>query len=769
MLENIPRELRERPSFVLWRYVQREGAAKPTKPPFNANSGWPASVTDPKHWVTFDVASAKLDSTYNGIGYVISNDDPFTFIDLDTHDVNLNDEDRARHQRIADTFTGYAEISPSGKGLHLIVRGKVPSGRRRGGVEIYSSERYMTLTGNVWRAGPIIEQQGLLDILWAELGDDAKEIILASEQPQTEDDYTICERASKAQNGSLFVALYKGEWSQGYASQSEADFALIDLLSFYSRNASQIKRIFRASALGKRDKAKRDNYLDPMIRRSFDNQPPPINLAALKDNLDRQIAEAKLLERLPTPVPRDEVEIASQASADEVYSLPSGLLGDIAKYVYASAPRPVKEVALTAAIGLMAGICGRAYNVNGTGLNHYLLLLASTGSGKEQIATGISMIMQAVAVKVPSALDFMGPSDIRSDAALSKHLAKKSASFLTIYGEFGHTLSQMSHQSNNSHMRGIKKMMLDLYGKSGQGSTLQPIIYSDADKNTLTLQAPAFSFIGESAPEPFFESVDERLISDGLLPRFTLIEYRGKRPPLNQNAGFDPPTVLVEHIAAVAAQCLSLNKAGNVINVQYVPGAKRMLDDFDLYCTELINNDQSEVTKQIWNRAHLRALRLSALLAVGNHPFKPCISVEDARWSINLSQHNTLALLKRFDRGEVGVVHSDTEQSKHVLRMCHQYLTKPYNEIEMYMQGSVAPALHKAKIIPQAYLNKRLVGVAAFRNDSRKATPALNATIKNCCDNGLLVEVNKSDITNKFGGGGKCFTVTDFSALLGSF
>ena len=59
---------------------------------------------------------------------------------------------------------------------------------------------------------------------------------------------------------------------------------------------------------------------------------------------------------------------------------PPGLMGDIARFIYDAAPRPVAEVALTGAIGLMAGICGRAFNISTTGLNLYCLMLAHTGT-----------------------------------------------------------------------------------------------------------------------------------------------------------------------------------------------------------------------------------------------------------------------------------------------------------------------------------------------------------------------------------------------------
>jgi hypothetical protein len=123
---------------------------------------------------------------------------------------------------------------------------------------------------------------------------------------------------------------------------------------------------------------------------------------------------------------------------DKRVVVPPGLLGEIAQFIYAAAPRPVPEIALAAAIGLMAGICGRAYNVSNTGLNQYILLLAKTGMGKEGMAAGIDKLIHAVKQQVPPIDEFIGPSHIASGQALVKYVHKKSQCFVSILGEFGH-------------------------------------------------------------------------------------------------------------------------------------------------------------------------------------------------------------------------------------------------------------------------------------------------------------------------------------------
>ena len=76
------------------------------------------------------------------------------------------------------------------------------------------------------------------------------------------------------QRGKVLQPLY---WQLGsiLSIPVEADFALVDILAFYSHNKAQIARIFRASALGQRDKAKRNDYVNYMLNKCFDRILPP--------------------------------------------------------------------------------------------------------------------------------------------------------------------------------------------------------------------------------------------------------------------------------------------------------------------------------------------------------------------------------------------------------------------------------------------------------------------------------------------------------------
>lgn len=294
-------------------------------------------------------------------------------------------------------------------------------------------------------------------------------------------DEEVCNMAYSAKNGELFYRLYYGNWQDMYATQSEADFALIDIIAFYTQNRIQIERIFKSSSLGQRKKAQRKDYILSMINNSFDKIIPPIDIEGLQIKINEAIKYGQKKKELDTIT--EGIKYKQDKDLEDPkrkYTPFLGLVGEIAKYIYAQAPRPVPEIALIGAFALVAGIAGRAYNVSNTGLNQYFLLLAPTGVGKEAIASGMRPLISAVQTRVSNAERYMGPGEIASPQALTKHLANCSNSFVSLLGEFGLYLQAMCSIKAPPHLVNLRRLILDLYNKSGNNKVLRSSIYTRA-------------------------------------------------------------------------------------------------------------------------------------------------------------------------------------------------------------------------------------------------------------------------------------------------
>ncbi len=785
MFNRIPEELKAWRQWVVWKLEPRPNT-KPTKVPYDpkgptpANPRGMASVTDPSTWGTYDEAIAAYESgQFSGIGFVISHDDPYTFIDLDdTHGDQVAYE---RQLKIYREFNSYAEVSPSGSGLHIIVRGKIPQGRRRASIEIYCAERYMTMTGNVYNDAPIAERGDLLQILFNEMGGAAKEYSLQESLPQTMSDEGVIHAALSAANGDKVSTLLYGDPSTLYAKEdgsldwSRADMALVDIIAFYSRNHEQIVRIWRNSQLGARDKANRDAYAKYMLEKCFDNQLPPIDVDGLRiqwEAMQKQGAAAPGGTATPTATSAGASErmntdagTMSQNGTGSSIPFPPGLIGEVAQFILDAAPRPVPQIALAGAIGLIAGITGRAYNVSGTGLNQYVLLLAPTGTGKEAIANGISKLMSAIKTSVPASTEFVGPGEIRSDAALLKWLSKYPCIISTV-GEFGLRLKQMSAPNANSHETGLKRVLLDLYNKSGHGNTLNPIAYSDKEKNTEAVHSPSFTLMGESTPEEFYSALDESMVASGLLPRFLTMRYTGIRPPLSKaHITATPPFALVDKMATLTAHCLAMGNGGSVVNVALTDEAYELSDSFDKYADAQINGANTEVTRHLWNRAHVKSLKLAALCAVGINPFNPIVGINEYVWAAKIVELEVSDLLGRFEAGEIGSGvngSSETKQLSDMKKVIAKFMSEP---VEKWAKYQATTEMHRDMIIPIAGLQMRLSAVSSFRTDRMGASVAIKRAYQQLIDADIIRELPATQMQANYGRRSKAFVVMNPEAI----
>jgi hypothetical protein len=256
LLNTIPQELKEFPQWVVWRYESRDGKPKPTKVPYQAaKPDEKASVTDSTTWASFDIASNALASgSYDGIGFVLTLDDPFVGIDLDhCYDPETHKIDHSA-LAIIEQLHSYTERSPSGTGIRIFVRGALPPGRRKKGtLEFYDDERYLTLTGHHLESTPttIEDRNNTLQLVHATHFPKASRNGNSNphSQPITADDKTQLARMFSSKNGAKIKALYDGDFS-AYPSRSEADSALCFHLAFwFGRDPERMDRLFRQSKL----------------------------------------------------------------------------------------------------------------------------------------------------------------------------------------------------------------------------------------------------------------------------------------------------------------------------------------------------------------------------------------------------------------------------------------------------------------------------------------------------------------------------------------
>ena len=295
---NVPAELKALQQWVVWLPHVKPGDDKPSKLLYQDN-GWAASTNAKRTWTTYDLALAcyqkhatrspfkyryrkhkeepyqHLQCYLAGIGFVFSPNDPYTGIDLDNCMVDGKLQPWATE--ILDRLQGvaYIEVSPSGRGIKIWTRAKLPAIAKHKvyinesteeAIEAYDSVRYFTVTGRNGK-GQIGDGQAAIDWLVSEYltpetqpspepePATPKQRVAAkpSQKSQTHGFHfktadAVIERIRQSRQCHKFDALMRGDQT-GYGSQSEADNALCSVIAFWSQDTGIIDAIFRQSAL----------------------------------------------------------------------------------------------------------------------------------------------------------------------------------------------------------------------------------------------------------------------------------------------------------------------------------------------------------------------------------------------------------------------------------------------------------------------------------------------------------------------------------------
>lgn len=799
---NLPLELKERQQ---WCLAAPPGMySKRGKEPLGIKSDgtfYFASVKEPGTWMSFEQASYHGKRNNLHIGYVLNEDDPFSCIDFDIKDAeNYPDvpqvhTTRQQYEFYLDSirrFDSYTERSVSGKGFHVWVKAQIGRGARGEGIEIYSQERFIISTGDIINAKGIENRQDQLIAFKRYISpkEDYDNYQLVEIDP-VDDDWYVLERAFNAVNEVKFSELWYGDWKKhGYPSQSEADLAILSMLAFYTDSNAQVRRLFRNCALGQREKATKNNdYLNltlkvirsrmalehaalehkKAISSGFFPVPDPNDI--IKEEINKMqglnldpIEVHPLTVSVPTPEPKFPNTSAIIATAaplpasiieagEEGIPWPPGVAGRIAHFVYQSAPKPVKEVAIVASIGLLAGICGKAWHIAQSGLNMYITLIAQSGVGKEAMHSGISNILSAVNQVNPMFYNFVSFDDFASGPALTKSCAMNPC-FVNVSGEWGHKLKRMAQADSgkDTAMTTLRQVMTNLYQKSGPKSMFGGIRYSNVDNNIASVSGVAYSMIGETTPGIFYESLTESMMEDGFLSRFLSIEYNGIRVRSNKNQIITPDKGLITVLSDLAQAASNVTAGGPSTPVASEPQASEYLDQFEQYCDDQVNATTNEGYRQMYSRAALKSARLAALLAVADDHRVPIVRMHHMHWAIDIICRDIHIMKRHIETGDVGI--TDSSRQRKLISVLEAYKKNPL------MPSFIQYQKFKDRgCIPRRYLQQLTSSYPAFAKFKGGSINALNITIQSLIDDGTLSEVSKADAFKDFSFHGKCYRI----------
>ena len=205
----------------------------------------------------------------------------------------------------------------------------------------------------------------------------------------------------------------------------------------------------------------------------------------------------------------------------------------------------------------------------------------------------------------------------------------------------------------------------------------------------------------------------------------------------------------VVHDIAIQAEALVARETTQPIGRE--PAVAQMMLEFERECDAQINATSDESRRQMWNRAVLKALRISALLAVADNWAHPCITVPHAQWAREIVYRDIQTMRRHLESGDVGS--SDTARDLKIRMIMRDYLVKGPGSYKL------PEKMFKDHIVPRSYLQTRSSRVASFYKSRNGANKALDDAINTAIANGYIIEVTRDKLADTYGFIGKAYRI----------
>jgi hypothetical protein len=303
-LVNIPPQLKELPNWIHWRREKTE-SGRDTKVPYIPGTSRHASSDDSSTWTTFEKATESVTiSSDKGLGIAVNGalvEAGIVGFDLDGCYNPETGEPNSWAKEILDATNSYTEITPSGNGLRIWARGKLPEGASnrvlkldpssgfgdKVQIEIFAKKGYLTVTGDAYFEGAgNIETRDIAQ-LYKLCEDIQKRFPAKIESNSSSTTSTTKTGAQIERSGTTIVdkltLLMTGEIKSTkpfiielsgnkleYHSPSEADLALYTQLAIkHGDNPELIENDFKVSPLYKGREDKCDRLMDRDIAKGI--------------------------------------------------------------------------------------------------------------------------------------------------------------------------------------------------------------------------------------------------------------------------------------------------------------------------------------------------------------------------------------------------------------------------------------------------------------------------------------------------------------------
>lgn len=315
--------------------------------------------------------------------------------------------------------------------------------------------------------------------------------------------------------------------------------------------------------------------------------------------------------------------------------IPEGLLGDIIRWGISFSHKRAKEATVAVFLGYLSGIIGKAWQIGDMGLNNYVLCIGKSAIGKSSAGDAVEALHRRIVEAQPQAMGMLHVGYPASDKGVWTDL-QENDSLAYRLDEFVKTISQAT-TGKNAIKKGILDEIMKMYDKSGYNKVAGGYSYAKKENNITINKNVGLSFFGDGVSDDYYRSLTGQMVSDGMVSRFTVIEYTGDREYDNENRIMEPPENVVNQLVNIVSDAIQLNLANNHIEVKLSIDAQAEKRRISRESDDIINGinarDRESKLPNFITRRVMKIMKIAGIMAVLKNHNDPTIDIEHIHWA----------------------------------------------------------------------------------------------------------------------------------------
>lgn len=349
--------------------------------------------------------------------------------------------------------------------------------------------------------------------------------------------------------------------------------------------------------------------------------------------------------------------------------VPGGTMGVLFEAFKATANIDIPQWALGQAISFAAGMVGRNYNINGMGLNEYVLCLGPNGLGKTKSLSACEQFFHVLAENNPWMASVPVKRTFTHEGGVLQELNERGC-MLHLIDEAPKVFSSSWNAKEDSPIKTLETFMLSAFSSSGQDDRISTTRHNDQTKSVQLSQACAYSILGVGIDEVMWQLITANTLMTGMANRIlyfwepALVDSKVATPvrvyvkdgglaPLDGviKGILDTTQNFTKYVDVQIAEQLLLGRSMGQFVTDEANKVKVKQRELSQYSTEY----------SLENRRVEHMLRIAALCAVMENPRTPIITAPMWLFAEGVFELSRSNVLRAKDDGQISAEQMDSD------------------------------------------------------------------------------------------------------------